>query len=125
MAGYEDAVARFEAELTRRGIPFRRLRIPAAAHSHVLDPLLETYEKHLRGVTLRPPRIPFVTTVTGTWITDAQATSVRHWIDHTRETVRFADGVSALWERRPVLVEIGPGDTLTKLAAARLAEHTR
>ncbi|WP_330319719.1 acyltransferase domain-containing protein [Streptomyces clavifer] len=124
VAGYEDAVARFEAELTRRGIPFRRLRIPAAAHSHVLDPLLGTYEKHLRGVTLRPPRIPFVTNVTGTWITDAQATSVQHWIDHTRETVRFADGVGALWERRPVLVEIGPGDTLTKLATARLAEHT-
>ncbi|MFP8962695.1 type I polyketide synthase [Streptomyces nanhaiensis] len=123
VAGHDDAVARFEAELTRRDVPFRRLRIPVAAHSHVLDPVLETYEKHLRGVTLRPPRIPFVTNVTGTWITDAQATSVQHWIDHTRCTVRFADGVTALWERRPVLVEIGPGDTLTKLAAAQLAEH--
>ncbi|MFJ8150221.1 type I polyketide synthase [Streptomyces sp. NPDC096048] len=122
VAGYEDAVVRFERELTRRDMPFRRLRIPAAAHSHVLDPVLETYEKHLRAVTLRPPRIPFVTNVTGTWITDAQATSVRHWIDHTRRTVRFTDGVDALRERGlPVLVEIGPGDTLTKLAAAQLA----
>ncbi|MCX2926274.1 type I polyketide synthase [Streptomyces sp. NEAU-W12] len=124
VAGHEGAVARFEAELARRGLTFRRLRIPAAAHSHVLDPVLETYEEHLRGVTLRAPRIPFVTNVTGTWITDAQATSVRHWIDHTRDTVRFADGVATLWERRPVLVEIGPGDTLTKLAAAQLAQHT-
>jgi thioesterase domain-containing protein/malonyl CoA-acyl carrier protein transacylase/aryl carrier-like protein len=124
VAGHDDAVTRFEAELARRGLPFRRLRIPAAAHSHVLDPVLDTYEKHLRGVTLRPPRIPFVTNVTGTWITDAQATSVRHWIDHTRGTVRFADGVTALWEHRPVLVEIGPGDTLTKLAAAQLAQDT-
>ncbi|MEV5433193.1 beta-ketoacyl synthase N-terminal-like domain-containing protein [Streptomyces sp. NPDC052701] len=123
VAGHEDAVARLEAELTRRGVPFRRLRIPVAAHSHVLDPVLETYEEHLRGVTLRAPRIPFVTNVTGTWITDAQATSVRHWIDHTRDTVRFADGITALWDLRPVLVEIGPGDTLTKLAAAQLAEH--
>ncbi|MER6345131.1 type I polyketide synthase [Streptomyces sp. NPDC001595] len=124
VAGHEDAVARFEAELTRRGLPFRRLRIPAAAHSHVLDPVLETYEKHLRGVTLRPPRIPFVTNVTGTWITDEQATSVRHWLDHTRATVRFADGITTLGERHPVLVEIGPGDTLTKLAAAQLAQHS-
>ncbi|MEU7423418.1 alpha/beta fold hydrolase [Streptomyces sp. NPDC040750] len=125
VAGHDAAVTRLEGELARREMPFRRLRIPAAAHSHVLDPVLETYEKHLRGVTLRPPRIPFVTNVTGTWITDEQATSVRHWIDHTRETVRFADGITALWRRgRPVLVEIGPADTLTKLATAQLAPDT-
>ncbi|MEU6391697.1 beta-ketoacyl synthase N-terminal-like domain-containing protein [Streptomyces sp. NPDC046939] len=125
VAGHADAVTRFEAELTRRELPFRRLRIPAAAHSHVLDPVLETFESHLRTVTLRPPRIPYVTNVTGTWVTDEQATSVRHWLDHTRNTVRFTDGVTSLWERMaPVLVEIGPGDTMTKLAAAQLADHT-
>lgn len=125
VAGYEDAIARFETRLTRRDIPFRRLRIPAAAHSHVLEPVLETYEKHLRGVTLRPPRIPFVTNVTGTWVTDAQATSVQHWLDHTRNTVRFSDCVTALWERgRPVLVEAGPGDALIKLAVAELTPGT-
>ncbi|MFI2507293.1 type I polyketide synthase [Streptomyces sp. NPDC018972] len=124
VAGHLDAVTRFEAELTRRGVPFRRLRIPVAAHSHVLDPVLPAYETHLRQVALRPPRIPYVTNVTGTWVTDAQATSVRHWIDHTRDTVRFADGIAALWDRtHPVLVEIGPGDTLTKLATGRLADE--
>ncbi|OSP41958.1 beta-ketoacyl synthase, partial [Streptomyces sp. 13-12-16] len=124
VAGHLDAITRFEAELTRREIPFRRLRIPVAAHSHVLDPVLPAYETHLRQVTLRPPRIPYVTNVTGTWVTDAQATSVRHWIDHTRDTVRFADGITALWGRlRPVLVEIGPGDTLTKLATGRLTDE--
>ncbi|MFI9772879.1 type I polyketide synthase [Streptomyces sp. NPDC052415] len=123
VAGHLDAVERFEAELARRDVPFRRLRIPAAAHSHVLDPLLPAYETHLRQVTLRPPRIPYVTNVTGTWVTDPQATSVRHWLDHTRHTVRFADGIAALWDRlHPVLVEIGPGDTLTRLATGRLAD---
>ncbi|MFD0381941.1 hypothetical protein ACFQ2B_04500 [Streptomyces stramineus] len=75
----------------------------------------------LRKVTLNPPRIPFVTNVTGTWITDEQATSPEHWIAHTRNTVRFSDGIAALWERgNPLLVEIGPGDVLTKLTRARL-----
>ncbi|MFF9158804.1 type I polyketide synthase [Streptomyces longwoodensis] len=124
VAGHLDAVARFEAELARRDVPFRRLRIPVAAHSHVLDPVLPAFEQHLRQVTLRPPRIPYVTNVTGDWITDDRATSVRHWLDHTRHTVRFADGIAALWDRlEPVLVEIGPGDTLTKLAGTRLADR--
>ncbi|WP_329216675.1 acyltransferase domain-containing protein [Streptomyces sp. NBC_01485] len=123
VAGQDDAVARFEAELTRRDVPFRRLRMPAAAHSHVLDPILETFAGHLRTLRLRAPRIPYVTNVTGAWITDAQATDVRHWVDHTRRTVRFADGVRTLWAAgRPVLVEIGPGDSMTKLARAVL-EH--
>lgn len=123
VAGQADAVARFEAELTRRDVPFRRLRIPAAAHSHVLDPILDTFAGRLRTLRLRAPRIPYVTNVTGTWVTDAQATDVRHWVDHTRRTVRFGDGIATLWASgRPVLVEIGPGDSMTKLSRAAL-EH--
>ncbi|WP_338895252.1 beta-ketoacyl synthase N-terminal-like domain-containing protein [Streptomyces sp. TG1A-60] len=121
VAGQADAVARLEAELTRRDMPFRRLRIPAAAHSHVLDPILETFADRLRTLRLRAPRIPYVTNVTGAWITDAQATDVRHWVEHTRRTVRFADGIGTLWaDGRPVMVEIGPGDSMTKLARAAL-----
>ncbi|MCH0564672.1 MULTISPECIES: type I polyketide synthase [unclassified Streptomyces] len=124
VAGRADAVDRLEAELTRRGVPFRRLRMPAAAHSHVLDPILDRFAGQLRTLRLRPPSIPYVTNVTGTWVAGADATDVRHWVDHTRRTVRFADGVGALWERgRPVLVEVGPGDSLTKLARARLADQ--
>ncbi len=123
VAGQAGAVARFEAELTRRDVPFRRLRMPAAAHSHVLDPILDAFAGQLRTLRLRAPRIPYVTNVTGTWITDARATDVGHWVDHTRRTVRFADGIATLWaDGRPVLVEIGPGDSMSKLARAAL-EH--
>ncbi|MFG2143192.1 type I polyketide synthase [Streptomyces sp. NPDC048696] len=123
VGGREEAVAALEARLLADSVAFRRLRMPAAAHSHVLDPILGAFGDVLRTVTLRPPRIPYVTNVTGTWITDEQATSVAHWLDHTRHTVRFTDGIAALWQRgNPVLVEIGPGDGLTKLARARLAD---
>ncbi|GAA0449124.1 hypothetical protein GCM10009544_09940 [Streptomyces stramineus] len=121
VAGPEAAVAALEARLLADGVTHRRLRMPAAAHSQVLDPVLGALGDALRKVTLNPPRIPFVTNVTGTWITDEQATSPEHWIAHTRNTVRFSDGIAALWERgNPLLVEIGPGDVLTKLTRARL-----
>ncbi|WP_406688703.1 beta-ketoacyl synthase N-terminal-like domain-containing protein [Saccharopolyspora sp. ID03-671] len=118
VAGHTDAVARLEDELTRREVPFRRLRVSAAAHSHVLDPVVDAFAAHLRGVSLRPPRIPYVSNVTGTWA-GAEVTGEQHWIDHFRRTVRFADGVATLCEDEPVLVEIGPGDGLTKLARAQ------
>ncbi|MGF1426647.1 acyltransferase domain-containing protein, partial [Kitasatospora sp. LaBMicrA B282] len=125
-AGPVAAVAELEQRLARAGVTYRRLRMPAAAHSMVLDPALGELAERLRAVTRRPPRIPYVTNVTGDWATDAQAGSVEHWVAHTRGTVRFADGIAALWRRgNPVLVEIGPGDTLLKLARAGLGEQSR
>ncbi|WP_369381993.1 type I polyketide synthase [Streptomyces sp. cg36] len=124
VAGRQEAVAALEARLAADDIAFRRLRLPAAAHSHVLDPILPEFADVLRGVTLRPPTIPYITNVTGDWVTDEQATSIEHWLDHTRRTVRFADGIAALWrDGRPLFVEIGPGDALAKLAGARLADQ--
>ncbi|MEU9210282.1 beta-ketoacyl synthase N-terminal-like domain-containing protein [Streptomyces sp. NPDC048415] len=122
VAGREDAIAALEAKLTANGVDHRRLRMPAAAHSPVLDPVLETFASALEGVTFRPPRIPYVTNVTGTWITDEQVTDPRHWIAHTRETVRYADGIRTLWERdAPLLLEVGPGQVLTMLAGSVLS----
>ncbi|MFI1172196.1 type I polyketide synthase [Streptomyces melanogenes] len=123
VAGRADAVAALEARLLADEVAFRRLRMPAAAHSHVLDPILPAFADALRTVSLRAPEIPYITNVTGTWVTDEQATSVDHWLDHTRRTVRFTDGIASLWQRgNPLFVEIGPGDSLAKLAGARLGD---
>ncbi|MFD0385486.1 acyltransferase domain-containing protein [Streptomyces stramineus] len=96
VAGRDEAVDALEQRLRAKGIWHRRLTMSAAAHSAVLDPVLGDFAEALRGVTLSFPQIPYVTNVTGTWVTGEQATSHRHWIDHTRNTVRFADGVARL-----------------------------
>jgi acyl transferase domain-containing protein/thioesterase domain-containing protein len=123
VAGSEEAVAALERRLAAEGIPHRRLALSLAAHSHLLDPILGDFAEAVGGVTLRPPRIPYVTDTTGTWVTVEQATSVQHWVDQLRRTVRFADGVRALWGHgEPLMVEVGPGDTLSKLTRACLPE---
>ena len=67
---------------------------------------------------LQPPRIPYISNVTGTWITDAEATDPAYWARHLRQAVRFADGVARALPRRRsgVLLEVGPGQTLATLA---------
>ncbi|MPY58312.1 type I polyketide synthase [Streptomyces spongiae] len=123
VGGSEEAVEALERQLTAEEIPHRRLTLSLAAHSHMLDPILGDFAEAVRRVTLRPPRIPYVTNTTGTWVTDDQATSVQHWVDQLRETVRFADGVAALWRRgESLMVEVGPGDTLSKATRACLPE---
>ncbi|MFE7898204.1 type I polyketide synthase [Streptomyces sp. NPDC057424] len=123
VGGDEEAVAALERRLAAEEIPHRRLALSLAAHSHLLDPILDDFAELVRGVTLRPPRIPYVTDTTGTWVTAEEATDVRHWVDQLRGTVRFADGVRTLWEHgEPLMVEVGPGDALSKLTRACLPE---
>lgn len=117
-SGDPDAIAALEASLAgREGVETQRLAIPVAAHSRLLDPILPRFEAYLRGISLSAPSVPFLSNRSGTWITDAEATDPAHWVSHLRGTVRFADNVDALLARGPsVLVEVGPGRTLSSLA---------
>jgi len=115
VAGPETAVAEFEAALVTRAIPARRLVTSHAFHSAALEPAVAGLRNALVGVTLRPPRLPFVSCVTGRSISDDQATSPEYWATQLRTTVRFADGVAAL-PRPLTLLEVGPGRALTNLA---------
>jgi pyochelin synthetase len=98
-------------------IPSRALRTSHAFHSAMVDPILDTYEKCVAEVERKPPVIPFISNLTGGWITEEQATSPSYWARHLRETVRFGDGLQELLGMRNcVLLEVGPGHTLSALA---------
>ncbi len=117
-SGPVEALERLEAALEADEIDSRRVRINIAAHSSMLEPILAEFGAFFRGITLSPPQRPFVSNVTGTWITAAEATSPEYWVRHLRNTVRFADGVGILLEDEGrVLVEVGPGRTLATLAS--------
>ena len=117
VSGPCDAVGRLEQTLAARGIPAKRLATSHAFHSPMMEPVLPPLAKVFRRVALRPPTLPFVSNVTGTWITAAQATSPEYWCSHVRGTVRFADGIGEIIRAgHKVLLETGPGHTLAALA---------
>jgi acyl transferase domain-containing protein/SAM-dependent methyltransferase/acyl carrier protein len=119
LSGPAEAIAEVERRLVRAGATHRRIRFGAAAHSMLLDPILDEYAGALAQVSLRAPEIPYVSNVTGTWITGEQASSPDYWVRHTRETVRFAQGLAELTaDPDLVLIEVGPGNGLSRLAGA-------
>ncbi len=120
-SGPEEAVAGLEERLRERGVPSRRLATSHAFHSSVVEPVLAPFEDQVRAAAPRPPRVPFLSNVTGDWITAAEATDPVYWARHLRATVRFADGARRLAEEPSRLfLEVGPGDTLTRLARQSL-----
>src|SRR5262249_38323067 len=89
-------VERCEALLREQGVACTRLVTSHAFHSPSMDGALEPFERRLRELDLRPPRIPMLSNLTGDWLTPAQATSVSYWTRQLREPVLFAEGLSRL-----------------------------
>ncbi len=91
VAGPEEAIRAFADRLAAQGILARRVRTSHGFHSQSMDPVLTPFAEYLSTVTLHAPRIPMLSNVTGTWMTDEEATDPDRWAQHIRSTVRFAD----------------------------------
>ena len=125
VAGPVEAIRDFTNRLAAEAIVARRVRTSHGFHSQAMDTVLGPFAEFLSGLTLHAPRIPMLSNVTGTWMTDAEATDPNRWAQHIRSTVRFADNVSALLDDSDrVLVEVGPGGSLTG-SAVRLPGWTQ
>jgi amino acid adenylation domain-containing protein len=117
ISGPTEAVARLEHQFGEKRIACRQLQTSHAFHSAMVDPVLGAFTEELSKVKLNVPRIPFVSSPSGNWITEAQATDPGYWARHMRETVRFADGLGQLMrEEGSILLEVGPGNILSTLA---------
>ncbi|HEX5715599.1 MAG TPA: amino acid adenylation domain-containing protein, partial [Thermoanaerobaculia bacterium] len=117
VSGTVAGVAALERRLDGMGVRHRRLHTSHAFHSAMMDPVLEAFAAEVGKVELEAPRLPFLSNVTGTWITPEEATDPRYWVRHLRGAVRFADGVRTLLsEPDRLLLEVGPGNALSALA---------
>ena len=117
VGGAPDAVADLARRLEERGDVARRLETTHAFHSPMMSPVVAAFRQRVARANLRAPRIPFVSNVTGTWITAGQATDPGYWADHLCRPVRFAAGVAQLGaDAARALVEVGPGQVLSSWA---------
>jgi acyl transferase domain-containing protein len=117
VSGASSAIDRLETRLRDQSVTYHRLRTSHAFHSQMMDPIVGPFTEKLSRVTLKAPEIPYVSNATGTWMDPSSATDATYWAKHLRLPVRFASGLSEIF-RNPeqVLLEIGPGETLSGFA---------
>jgi acyl transferase domain-containing protein len=117
VSGPTDAVDELARRLADAGVDCRPLHTSHAFHSPMMDPILDAFTERVAQVELHAPTILLISNVTGTWMTPDQATDPAYWASHLRQPVRFGQGVEELLkEPSRVLLEVGPGQTLTTLA---------
>lgn len=123
LSGSHKAIQYLHEQLTRRGIENRILHTSHAFHSHMMEPVLERFADYVRRRRPQAPTKPFISSLTGEWITPEQATSPQYWADHLRHTVRFHQGLSTVFDARTqqdttqalLFLEVGPGQVLSTL----------
>ncbi|MEO9030109.1 MAG: SDR family NAD(P)-dependent oxidoreductase [Ktedonobacteraceae bacterium] len=114
LAGSQQAIALVTQDLEKRGLAWRWVEATHAFHSQQMLPLRASLTALLQTVTLKHPHIPYISNVTGTWITEEQATNPDYWAQHTCQTVRFSTGVAhLLQESAYALLEVGAGHVLS------------
>ncbi|SFO07874.1 Acyl transferase domain-containing protein [Roseovarius lutimaris] len=113
------------ARLAAEGIEAQRIPIDIAAHSRMLEPILDRFRAYLKSIPLNAPQIPLISNRTGDYMTPEQATDPDYWVGHLRHTVEYASGLGRLAEGgERVFLEVGPGKALSSLAQAHDAIST-
>ena len=126
LAGTFAGIAEIEARLAQRDVATRRLRTSHAFHSAMMQPMAAAFAADVLASFPRAPQRPFVSSVTGTWITAEQAQDAGYWAAQCVRPVRFAAAVETLLTSGvDILLEAGPGETLTTLAMQAPSAHGR
>ncbi|MGI5372898.1 amino acid adenylation domain-containing protein [Streptomyces sp. CA-251387] len=121
ISGAGESVERALAELTRRGVATRRLRVSHAFHSPLLEPVLEPLRDAAKALTVKPAAVPMLSTVTGEW---RPGLTPGYWQEHAVQPVRFGAAVARLLdEGYDTFVELGPGNTLGGAVRAVAEAH--
>ncbi|HXS17608.1 MAG TPA: condensation domain-containing protein, partial [Polyangiaceae bacterium] len=101
-----------------KGIETRALHTSHAFHSHMMDPILEPFERVIERAGPRAPELPLISTMTGRPLTNAEATSSAYWAEQLRKPVQFATAATtACTSKSNVLLEVGPGVSLITFVA--------
>ena len=126
VSGPVPAIEVIERTFAGCGVPFSRLHTSHAFHSAMMDPVLKAFADRLGAIARHEPVIPWISNVQGGWIKGVEATDPSYWTAHLRGTVRFSDGLDTLLDDADcILLEVGPGQTLTGLARSHPAAAGR
>ncbi|KAA3665503.1 MAG: SDR family NAD(P)-dependent oxidoreductase, partial [Chloroflexi bacterium] len=114
ISGLETAVSSILDTLHEKGVKTRTLTVSHAFHSHLMEPMLDEFEKVAASVSYSAPTIDLVSNVTGKMATAAEVTNPAYWRNHVRAGVRFAAAIQTLHDSGyELFFEVGPNPTLT------------
>ena len=117
VAGRLADIEALEQRLDQHAVAYKRSSVNRAFHSRLTDACLQELGQAIVSAKPQAARVPVVCNVTGQWLDESTCTDPDYWRDHTRQPVRFADGLHTL-AAQPNMhwIEVGPAPVLSGLA---------
>ncbi|WP_142475095.1 yersiniabactin polyketide synthase HMWP1 [Klebsiella oxytoca] len=108
-SGPEARIAEFCAALSQRDISYRRLSVSGAAHSALLEPILDRFQDACAGLHAEPGQLQLISTLTAGAIDASTLNQADYWRRHMRQPVRFIQSIQAAHKLGArVFIEMGP-----------------
>ncbi|MCH9647874.1 MAG: SDR family oxidoreductase [Deltaproteobacteria bacterium] len=125
-SGPKEAIDELGRRLKEKGITHRPLRVSRAFHSSLVEEAAGRLAERVASVSLRPPRTPLLSGVSGTWMRAEEARDPQYWARSLRRPVQFEAMASELLkEPRRLLLDLGPGETLATLVRQQPSARQR
>lgn len=121
VAGSPHAIDRFEKRMKEKSLICISLKAQFAIHSKLMESILSKFLDVVKTIKLNKPHIPYISDVTGTWITAQEAVDPTYWCRQIRQTAQFTAGLNLLSKQEGgIFLEIGPGRDLSVMIGRRM-----
>ncbi len=115
IAGDAQALDEALEALSGEGVRVRRVAVDYASHTRHVEDIREALAETLGGISAQAPKVPFYSTVTGTWVEDAGVLDGGYWYRNLRGQVGFGPAVAHLAEQgHGVFVEVSAHPVLVQ-----------
>jgi acyl transferase domain-containing protein/acyl carrier protein len=117
LSGSHTAISACKQWCAEHKFEVRDLDVSHAFHSPLMEPMLQEFSKVAETIEYHTPLIPFVSTVTGTMVTN-ELCDPGYWVKHVHEAVHFSQAMEVLLDKEKIdlFIEIGPQASLSSMA---------
>ncbi|MCW5211359.1 SDR family NAD(P)-dependent oxidoreductase [Desulfobulbus sp. TB] len=121
LSGERQTVTQIIKQLQAEGIKCKPLNVSRAFHSPLMESMLAEFGAVAQTVDYAAPQLKLISNLTGEPLAGIKA---EYWIEHARQAVRFAQGMTTLKELEiDIFLEIGPKPILLGLGQQCLSDQ--
>lgn len=126
LSGPTPLLETLRSTLEARGIQSRLLPTSHAFHSPMMEPMLPEFTAAAEKTRRQAPKLRWVSTCTGRWMTAEDMADASYWSRQIRQTVRFGEALGQILseDKTHILLEVGPGQALGQLARQNATKST-
>lgn len=124
VSGTHNAINYLDTRLASEGITSILLHTSHAFHSRMMLPVLPGFIEILSKIKFEKPKIPIISTHSGTWMNDEDAINPNYWARQLIDTVKFSAAVKELLkDQNRIFLEVGPSTNLSSSVRQHLSKE--